>query len=99
MIADNLRLNQTCFNLCKEILAITGTFSCKYPVENEKFETLYLLCDASHLLKDIRNSWQTEKMQKLKFTDLITNKEVNSKGSDLIPIYKIKNDSLCKLTN
>ena len=37
-------------------------------------------------------------MQKLKFTDPITNKEVTVNWSDLIAIYKIENDSLCKLT-
>ena len=37
-------------------------------------ENLYFLYDPAHLLKNIRNNWQTEKMHKLKFTDLITNK-------------------------
>ena len=35
---------------------------------------------------------------KLKFTDLITNKELTPNCSDLIAICKIENDSLCKLT-
>ena len=41
--------------------------------------------------------WQTEKMEKLKFTDPITSKEVTAKWSNLTVICKIENDSLCKL--
>ena len=37
-------------------------------------------------------------MHKLKLTDPITNKEVTTNWSVLIAIYKIENDSLCKLT-
>ena len=54
-------------------------FSCKHPVENEEFENLYLLYDPTYLLKSIRNNWQTEKMQKLKFTNPIRSKEVAAK--------------------
>ena len=67
-------------------------------MENEEFGNLYLLYDPTHLLKNICNNWQTEQMQKLSFTDPITNKEVTGKWSDLIALYKIENDSLCKLT-
>ena len=76
----------------------TDDFSCKHPVENEEFENLYHLYDPIHPLKNIYNNWQTDKMQKLKFTDPITNKEVRANWADLIVIYKIENDSLCKLT-
>ena len=54
-------------------------FSCKHPVENEEFENLYLLYDPTYLLKSIRNNWQTQKMQKLKFTNPIRSKEVAAK--------------------
>ena len=38
-------------------------------------------------------------MQKLKFNDPVkTNKEVAANWSDLIAVYKVENDSLCKLT-
>ena len=96
-MANNLRVNQACFNLYKEILGSTDNFSCKHPVENEELEKIYLLYDHIHLLKSIYNNWQTEKMQKLKFTHPIKNKEVTAHRSDLIAIYKIENDSLCKL--
>ena len=97
-MGDNLRANQACFNVYKEIFGNTDTFICKHPVKNEEFENLYLLHDPTDLLKNVRINWQTKKMQKLKFTAPITNKEVTAKWSDLISIYKIENDSLCKLT-
>ena len=37
-------------------------------------------------------------MQKLKFAGRIISKEVTTNWSDLIAIYKIENDSLCKFT-
>ena len=97
-MTDNLRANQARFDLYKEIFGSTYIFSCKHPVENEEFENLYLLHDPTHLVKNTQNNWQTGKMQKLKFADPITNKEETAKWFDLIAIYKIENDSLCKLT-
>ena len=35
-------------------------------------------------------------MQKLTFSNPITKKEVIAKWSDLIELYKLENDSLCK---
>ena len=44
-MADNLRANQTCFNLYKEILGSTHNLSCKHSTENEEFENLYFSYD------------------------------------------------------
>ena len=98
-MADNLRAKQEYFNLNKEKFGNTDIFSCKHPVENEEFGNLYLLYDTTHLLKNIRNNWQTEKMHELKLTDLITNKEVTAKWSDLIAIYKIEKTLFVSLPN
>ena len=98
LMADSLRVNQARFTLYKEIFRSTDIFFCKHPVENEELENLYLLCDPTHLLKNNHKNWLTEKMQKLKFTNPATKKEVTTNQSDLIAIYKIGNDSLSKLT-
>ena len=37
-------------------------------------------------------------MQKLKFIDPVTNKEVTARWSDLIAMHEIDDDCLCKLT-
>ena len=49
-------------------------------------------------VKKIYYNWKTKKMQKLKFAGRIISKEVTTNWSDLIAIYKIENDSLCKFT-
>ena len=90
-----LRANHACFNLYREIFGSTVIFSCKHPVQNGEFENLYLLYDPTHLLKNIS---RLKKMQKLKFTDSIINKDATTKWSDLIGVYKIDKDSRCKLT-
>ena len=81
VMTDNLRANQALFNLYKEIFGSTGIFPCKHPVENKEFENLYLLYDPTHFLKNIPKNWQIEKIQKLKFTDPVTNKEVTARLS------------------
>ena len=55
-MTDNLRANQACCGLCKEIFESTGIFSCKHSVENEEFENLCLLFDPIHLLKFFRKN-------------------------------------------
>ena len=57
-------------------------------MENEEFENLYLLYDLVQLLRNIYKNWQTEKIQKVKFSDPITTKEVTANLPDLIAIYK-----------
>ena len=56
----------------------TCNFSCKHPVDNKEPENLYPLYAPTSPLKNIRNNRQNEIMQKLKFTDTITNKEVTA---------------------
>ena len=38
-------------------------------IPNDTIDELFLLYDPTHLLKNIRNNWCTEKLQKLKYTD------------------------------
>ena len=56
LMTDNLRANQACCDLCKEIFESTGIFSCKHSVENEEFENLCLLFDPIHLLNFFRKN-------------------------------------------
>ena len=50
------------------------------------------------LLKNIKNNWLTEKLQKLKFIDPETEQTVIEKWSALTRICKLENDSFVKLT-
>ena len=45
LMTDNLRANQACFHLHKEILEVQ--------IFSEEFENLYLLYDPTHLLKNV----------------------------------------------
>ena len=67
LMTDNLRTNQSCFRMFRESFGSDDIYSCKHPVENDEFAILFLLYDPTHL-KNIRNNWHTEKMQKLKIT-------------------------------
>ena len=59
-------------------------------VENDEFAILFLLYDPTHLLKNIRNNWHTEKMQKLKFTSPENAVSVIAQWKDLFKIYKLE---------
>ena len=46
-MSDNLRANQTCFNKkFKEHFSSNEMFSCKHPVSNEEFKSIYPLYEA-----------------------------------------------------
>jgi hypothetical protein len=98
LMCDNLRANQACFRMYNENFGEGDIFSCTHLVFNEVFKELYLLYDPTHLLKNIRNNWHTEKMQKLKFIDPETNQIVIAKWSDLVKIYDSEKDSMLKNT-
>ena len=96
LMSDNLRTNQACFKSYQETFGSENIFSCKHPVSNE-FSMLFLLYDPPHLLKNIRNNWHTEKMQKLKFTSS-EHGTVIAQWKDLVEIYKSEEHSIVKST-
>ena len=99
VISDNYSVNQSMFSMFHRNYESIGIFSVRHPVENDKLEKLYLLYDPVHLLKNIRNNWVTEKMQKLKFYDFDNNNiEVVARWGDVIDVYHDENKSLIKNT-
>ena len=58
---------------------------------------LFLLYNPPHLLKNIKNNWHTEKMQKLKFTSS-EHGTVIAQWRDLVEIYKSEEHSIVKST-
>ena len=98
LMSDNLRTNQACFQLYREPFGSENIFSCKHPVSNDEFSMLFLLYDPPHLLKNIRNNWHTEKMQKLKFPSS-EHGTVLAQWKDLVEIYKSEEHSIVKSTN
>ena len=64
-INDNNRVNQSYFGLFPNIANETP-FKC-FPFEDHPTRPLFLLYDSTHLVKNYRNNWLTEKTQTLKF--------------------------------
>ena len=96
LMCDNLRSNQACFKLYQKTFGSEDIYSCNHPVSNDDFSILFLLYDPSHLLKNIGNDWQTEKMQKLKFTCPDDGRIVTALWKDLINIYKSEEHLIIK---
>ena len=82
----------------RESFGSDDIYSCKHPVENDEFAILFLLYDPTHLLKNIRNNWHTEKIEKFKFTSPENAVSVIAPWKDLIKIYKLEEHSVTKLT-
>ena len=88
LLSDNLRTNQACFTMYQQTFGSNDVYSCNHPVSNDQFSVLFLLYGPPNLLKNIRNNWHTEKMQKLVFENPEDGITVTAKWSDLVQIYK-----------
>ena len=87
VMTDNLSVNQKLFKLLREKYPINSLSSISHPLPNALFEFLRLFYDLPHMLKNVRNNWQTEKTQTLEFTDPDTGKIVEAKWTHLKSIY------------
>ena len=76
----------------------SSQYSIKHPVINEVFEKLFLLYDPTHLYKNIRNNWLSEKTKSLSFRDPVSQKCITAKWADLIDLYKIESESGLSMT-
>ena len=97
-MSDNLSVNQKTFKLFHEVFRSLGVSSVTNPFPNSKFTALFTLYDPSHLFKNVRNNWVTEKMQTLEFIDPETKETYTTKWKDLVNIYKSELESDLTLT-
>ena len=67
LMADHPKVNQKCFKLFHQNFTSFNIFSVAHPVPNDKFPALFIFYDPTHLFKNIRNNWLTEKTQVLTF--------------------------------
>ena len=88
LMSDNLSVNKKTFKTFHEVFGSRGITSITHPFPNSKFENLFTLYDPTHLFKNIRNNWCTEKSQTLEFTNPDTNEKCTAKWSDLVKMYK-----------
>ena len=98
VMTDNLRANQSLFQKMHDFYGSKSLWSVNHPINNEEFEELFVLYDPTHLLKNIRNNWVTEKTRTLKFTCPVTGRNVVAKWSDLVAIYNEEMSSFIKHT-
>ena len=78
-----------------------GSKSISYVVHstpNKEYDELFLIYDPTHLLKNIRNNWCTEKMQMLKYTDPETKKSGTACWKDLVQVYNRECEGIIKQT-
>ena len=92
LMCDDLSVNQKTYKMFHETYDSLGIASISHPHKNSKFDTLFTLFDPTHLFKNIRNNWCTEKNQTLQFKDPETKKTFVAKWSDLRKIYKEETD-------
>ena len=95
---DDLKANQRMFSKFPEIFTPKSIPSVCHPIPNEEHDELFLLFHPVHLLKNIRNNWWTEKMQKLTYIDPETNKTGIACWNDLLHIYNLECEGIVKST-
>jgi hypothetical protein len=98
IMSDNLSVNQKTFKMFHEISKSIGVYSVPHPFPNSKFTELFTLYDPTHLFKNVRNNWVTEKCQTLEFIDPETNEKCTARWRDLIQIYNSELESDLKIT-
>ena len=88
VMSDDLRANQKTFQLFHEKYGSQDIYAIIHPISNTVFSKLYLLFDPTHLFKNVRNNWVTEKMKTLDFIEPFTKNVFQAKWSDLIALYE-----------
>lgn len=96
VMTDNLRCNQTTFTDFHDKYGTVNEWSVNHPIPNSHFDILFVLFDPTHLLKNVRNNWVTEKTQILLFPDPDSGKLVEARWKDLIALYEEERDSTIK---
>ena len=92
-MSGNLRANQKMFSSFHFNDTSKSIYSVCHPISNTEYEVLFLFYDPIHLLKNIRNNWCTEKIQKLKYWDPESGIPC---WSDLVKIYKDESQGVLK---
>ena len=90
---DNTSVNQKAF---KQLFIYSYDSTIEHPIENEHFSSLYAFYDTTHLFKNIRNNWVTEKTKTLKMLDPDNNSVIVAKWNDLVDIYTIEESNIVR---
>ena len=95
-VTDNLSVNKKAFKHLHQSHTATSISSVEHPIENEHFSLLYTFYDTTHLFKNIRNNWVTEKTKTLEMLDPDNDSLIVAKWQDLVDIYTIEEKNIVK---
>ena len=98
IMSDNLSVIRKSCKMLHETFKSESVSSDVHPFPNSKFSSLFTLYDPTHLFKNVRNNWITEKTQTLEFLDPEINEVFTAKWKDLIEIYTSELESDIKGT-
>ena len=98
VMTDNLSVNRKMFDMLKSVHGQASLAAINHPLKNEYFDFLSLFFDPTHMLKNVRNNWVTEKTQTLDFKDPDSGRIVQAKWSDLKKIYNDESQNIIKST-
>ena len=60
-VTDNLSINQKSFKTIRESYTPNTIDSVEHPISNNHSPSILAMCNATHLMKDLRNNWISEK--------------------------------------
>ena len=99
VVTDNLSVNQKVFKTLREKYKPRTICSIDHPIENKHFSDMHLFYDTTHLMKNIRNNWITEKTKTLEFLDPYTNEKIIAKWADIVYIHKVEENNFVRQIN
>ena len=97
-MSDNHSANIKCFEEFHRSFGSLNEFSIPHPILNDVFYCLFFLFDPTHLFKNIKSNWLTEKMKKLKFHDFETKEDMVAEWKDIVAIYESEKHLIVKRT-
>ena len=93
VVTDNLSVNQKAFKTLREKYKPRTICSIDHLIENKHFSDMHLFYDTTHLMKNIRNNWITEKTKTLEFLDPYTHEKIIAKWADIVYINKVEENN------
>ena len=96
VVTDHLSVNGKAFKSLQKTYAPRSICSVEHPITNAIFSAFHTIFDTTHLMKNIRNNWVSEKTRTLEFLDPDTNEKIVAKWVDLIHIYKAEENNMVR---
>lgn len=96
VVTDNLSVNQKTFKHFHKSYKSSSICSVEHPIANTQFSSFFTLYDTTHLMKNIRNNFITEKTKTLEFLHPYTERKIVAKWSHIVEIYRNQEKNFVK---